>query len=169
MFTARAFRLVQRVHLGPLKQGKPTLVKTSELANRNGRLSFVYTSAHYNSRRAMAGEGGGPIEVAIKEKLMAQFQPSHLEVINESYMHNVPRGSETHFKVVVISQAFENESLIKRHRLVNAALQAELDGPVHALSIQAKTPSQWAGNSTITKSPPCLGGMAREQREQQKT
>ncbi|XP_071496656.1 bolA-like protein 1 [Diadema antillarum] len=117
----------------------------------------------------MAGEGGGPIEVAIKEKLMTQFQPSHLEVINESYMHNVPRGSETHFKVVVISQAFENESLIKRHRLVNAALQAELDGPVHALSIQAKTPSQWAGNSTITKSPPCLGGMAREQREQQKT
>lgn len=65
-------------------------------------------------------------------------QPTHLEVINESNMHNVPRGSETHFKVVVVSEAFDKESLIKRHRSVNEVLKTELEGPVHALSIQVR-------------------------------
>ena len=41
------------------------------------------------------------------------MQPSHLEVINESHMHNVPRSSETHFKVVVVAEAFEGVPLIK--------------------------------------------------------
>ena len=68
------------------------------------------------------------------------LQPTHLEVINESNMHNVPRGSETHFKVVVVSSAFEDLSLIKRHRSVNDVLKSELDGPVHALSIQVIYP-----------------------------
>lgn len=108
----------------------------------------------------------GPVESSIRAKLAHRFQPIHLEVINESNMHNVPKGSETHFKVVVVSEAFEKESLIKRHRSVNDTLKSELEGSVHALSIQAKTPSQWSSNATVTKSPPCLGGMAREQREQ---
>ena len=64
------------------------------------------------------------------------LQPSHLDVINESFMHNVPRGSETHFKVVVVSNRFDQESLLKRHRLINEVLQEELQGSVHALSIQ---------------------------------
>lgn len=63
-------------------------------------------------------------------------QPTHLEVINESNMHNVPKGSESHFKVVVVSMDFENLSLIKRHRMVNDVLKDELAGGVHALSIQ---------------------------------
>ncbi|XP_022079797.1 bolA-like protein 1 isoform X3 [Acanthaster planci] len=104
-----------------------------------------------------------PVEANIRRKLTEMFQPVHLDVINESSMHNVPRGSETHFKVVVISERFDKESLIKRHRLVNEALKDELDGPVHALSIQAKTPAQWNQNASVSKSPPCLGGMAREQ------
>ena len=64
------------------------------------------------------------------------FQPSHLEVINESNMHNVPKGSETHFKVVVVSDSFEGLSLVKRHRAVNEVLAQELQSGVHALSIQ---------------------------------
>jgi hypothetical protein len=43
-------------------------------------------------------------------------------------MHNVPRGAETHFKVVVVSSVFEGMSLIKRHRDVNATLKEEIDG-----------------------------------------
>ncbi|KAJ8022928.1 BolA-like protein 1 [Holothuria leucospilota] len=104
----------------------------------------------------------GPVEVTIAEKLGASLQPSHLDVTNESFMHNVPKGSETHFKVVVVSSNFENLSLIKRHRMVNDILKEELAGSVHALSIVAKTPSQWMTNSNIHKSPACLGGMARE-------
>ena len=49
----------------------------------------------------------------ITENLTASFNPAHLQVINESYMHNVPQGSETHFKVVVVSEKFKNLPLIK--------------------------------------------------------
>lgn len=55
----------------------------------------------------------------IEAKLAAALSPSHLEVINESYMHRVAPGSESHFKVVVVSQAFEGQRLLGRHRQVN--------------------------------------------------
>ncbi len=66
----------------------------------------------------------------------------HLEVVNESYMHSVPRGSETHFKVVVVSTAFDGVGVLQRHRAVNTLLDPELKGGVHALSIVARTPAQ---------------------------
>jgi len=101
----------------------------------------------------------GPIRTSIIKKLNDTFKPLFLEVMNESYMHNVPKDSETHFKVVLVSSTFENTPLIKRHRLVNGVLKEELEAGVHALSIQAKTPSQWeASEQKISQSPQCLGG-----------
>lgn len=44
----------------------------------------------------------GPIAIAITESITENLEPIHLEVINESYMHNVPKGAETHFKVLVV-------------------------------------------------------------------
>nr|SVE94017.1 EOG090X0K4K [Scapholeberis mucronata] len=103
-----------------------------------------------------------PIESSIQAKLSREFAPEHLEILNESYMHNVPKGSETHFKVVVVSNKFENTSLVQRHRMVNELLQNELKTGVHALSIVAKTPSQWENsNKTVDKSPACKGGFGR--------
>ncbi|XP_053225394.1 bolA-like protein 1 isoform X2 [Podarcis raffonei] len=99
-----------------------------------------------------------PVEASIRAKLKQALEPVHLEIINDSHMHAVPRGSETHFRVVVASRRFEGLSLIHRHRLVNDILQEELAGPVHALSIQAKTPQQWEKNPKIIQSPECLGG-----------
>lgn len=55
----------------------------------------------------------GPIEQAIANALTDKLQPIHLEVVNESYMHNVPKGAETHFKVLVVSDKFESLPLIK--------------------------------------------------------
>ena len=86
----------------------------------------------------------GPVETTIRTKLQAAFNPKVLEVRNESSMHNVPAGSETHFKVVVVSSEFDSVKLIDRHRKVNELLKEQLDGPVHALSIIAKTETQWA-------------------------
>ena len=54
------------------------------------------------------------------------FEPLHLEVINESKNHNVPKNSETHFKVVVVSTKFDGLKLIERHRAVNTLLRDEL-------------------------------------------
>ena len=101
------------------------------------------------------------ITSAIEDKLNLQFTPAHLEVINESHKHNVPKGSETHFKVVVVSDKFANENLLARHRAVNNCLKNELASSVHALSIVAKTPEQWKSNSNVPMSPPCLGGSKR--------
>ncbi|KOC63765.1 BolA-like protein, partial [Habropoda laboriosa] len=101
------------------------------------------------------------VESSIKKKLVESLNPFHIEVINESYMHNVPKGSETHFKVIVVSDAFKNVPLIKRHRMVNELLQAELEGGVHALSIVAKAPDQWNEKTDITPSPACKGGFGR--------
>lgn len=104
-----------------------------------------------------------PVAAAITKNLRKSFKPAHLEVINESHKHNVPKDAETHFKVVVVSTEFEKaKTLIQRHRLVNGALSEQLDGPVHALSIVAKTPAQWEAmldaGQKVEPSPACRGG-----------
>lgn len=53
------------------------------------------------------------IEQSIKSKLSTNLKTNYLEVINESYMHNVPKNAETHFKVVVVTDLFNNLPLIK--------------------------------------------------------
>lgn len=53
------------------------------------------------------------VENSIRAKLEAALKPVHYDVINESYMHNVPQGSETHFKVIVVSEKFDNQPPIK--------------------------------------------------------
>jgi BolA protein len=111
--------------------------------------------------KGMATAAVGPVASAIQQKLTATLSPVHLEVHNESSAHNVPPNSETHFKVIVVSDAFEGKKLIERHRLVNETLAVELAGPVHALSIVAKLPAQWAQNSAVDPSPKCLGGSKR--------
>eukprot|EP00953_Heterococcus_sp_UTEX-ZZ885_P015640 8805-Heterococcus_DN1.PRE.3 len=61
--------------------------------------------------------------------------------------------------VVCVSDAFEGKSLIARHRMVNDLLKEELEGTLHALSIQPKTPSQWESEGhKIIPSPACMGG-----------
>lgn len=103
-----------------------------------------------------------PIEQSMKAKLSTELTPSHLEIINESYMHNVPKGSETHFKVVVVSDKFADQTRIKRHRMVNEILQHELKSGVHALSIVAETPEQWKSSDKIVEpSPNCRGGFGK--------
>ncbi|XP_066539642.1 bolA-like protein 1 [Hoplias malabaricus] len=109
-------------------------------------------------RPSMDPGANRPVETSIRTKLTQALEPEHLEVLNESHMHAVPPGSESHFKVLVVSPKFEGISLLQRHRLVNEALREELSSSVHALAIQAKTPQQWSNDPTLAKSPPCLGG-----------
>ncbi|MBF0280722.1 MAG: BolA family transcriptional regulator [SAR324 cluster bacterium] len=103
------------------------------------------------------------IQENIERKLEADLSPIHLEVLNESHKHNVPPGSESHFKVIIVSEKFEKKSLVEQHQLVNQILADDLAGPVHALSIQAKTPSQWnSGGRFVRNTPECLGGSQAE-------
>lgn len=102
------------------------------------------------------------IQDQITAKVEADTNPVFLEVINESHMHNVPEGSESHFKITVASEKFEGLTLIKRHRLVNELLKEELNGQIHALALHTLTPDQWFERSgQVPDSPPCLGGGAK--------
>jgi BolA family transcriptional regulator, general stress-responsive regulator len=95
----------------------------------------------------------------IARKLAERFALDHLEVENESGGHNVPRGSETHFKVVLVAEEFADLRLLARHRLVNETLADELTGGVHALAIHTYSPAEWRERfGQAPMSPPCLGG-----------
>lgn len=99
----------------------------------------------------------------IESKLAEALQPDHLELINESGNHNVPPGSESHFKVVLVADAFAGQRLLSRHRQVNAVLAEELARDIHALAIHTYTRDEWQrrfGDAPL--SPPCLGGKRLE-------
>jgi BolA protein len=90
------------------------------------------------------------------EKKLAELAPSYLTVENESHKHSVPKNSETHFRVEIVSDAFSGVRAVQRHQKVYQLLQQELAGPVHALAIHAYAPDEWQGNAP--SSPDCLGG-----------
>jgi len=96
---------------------------------------------------------------SIHDALVEGLSPSAIEVINESHMHSVPKDAQTHFKVVIVSDAFAAKSPVERHRMVNALLGAEWKAGLHALSIHAYTPGQWRDRGgSFPESPPCMGG-----------
>lgn len=72
------------------------------------------------------------IREQIEAKLRAAFDPMYLEVVDESYRHNVPAGSESHFKVVLVSDRFTGERFLNRHRMIYGTLTEELSNTVHA-------------------------------------
>lgn len=103
------------------------------------------------------------VQNQIESKLTNGFELLHLEVLNESSAHNVPPGSESHFKVVLVSSEFEDVRLLARHRRVNEVLARELAGSVHALAIHTYTSVEWRERFGETPmSPPCLGGKSGE-------
>ena len=94
----------------------------------------------------------------IEEKLRAAFDPVFLEVVDESYRHNVPAGSESHFKVVLVSDKFTGERFLNRHRMTYGTLTEEFASTVHALALHTYTRKEWEGlQDTVIASPPCRG------------
>jgi BolA protein len=103
------------------------------------------------------------MQQTIEDKLTKQLRAAHLEVINESSMHNVPPGSESHFKVVVVSDDFTGKNLLARHRLINQILADELQHNIHALALHTYSVQEWREKTTTAPlSPPCLGGDGRK-------
>ncbi len=89
----------------------------------------------------------GPVRASIEAKLKTALAPQFIEVTDESHRHaghghhHHPDG-ETHFRVDIVSAAFNGKSRIERHRMINALLADELSGRVHALAIGARTPAE---------------------------
>ena len=99
-----------------------------------------------------------PIESRILAKLKESFAPTHVDVVNESYMHSVPPGSETHFKVTLAANTFVGKRQVQRHQAVYACLAEELKSGVHALALHTFSPEEWIANGNVPASPQCMGG-----------
>ena len=111
------------------------------------------------TNRALVLEESVSLQQTMEIKIREAFQPIHLQIINESAMHNVPPGSESHFRLVIVSRHFEGQSSVQRHRAIYGVLEEEMKSAIHALGIQTITPGEWAEeNIGVTTSPPCLGG-----------
>lgn len=87
----------------------------------------------------------GQVAAAIREKLAQAFAPTRLEVVDDSARHaghaGARAGGESHFTVTIEAEAFAGLSRVERQRRVHGVLAEELLGPVHALSVMARAPS----------------------------
>lgn len=90
--------------------------------------------------------GQGTLKDWIEQTLQAQLSPTHLDVVDESHLHaghsGARPGGETHYRVDVVSTAFEGKSRVERHRLVNGMLAPAFERGLHALALKARTPSE---------------------------
>ncbi|MBT3299224.1 MAG: BolA/IbaG family iron-sulfur metabolism protein [Candidatus Marinimicrobia bacterium] len=75
-------------------------------------------------------------EEAVKALIEAGIKDAHVEVVDT-------RGSGDHFQAIVISDEFEDISLVKRHQMVYASLDAHLTKEIHALQLNTLTNAEW--------------------------
>jgi BolA protein len=91
----------------------------------------------------------GPSELT-REKIIRRmeeaFEAIHVEVVDETWRHAGHAGAASgggHFILRVVSEKFEGIGLLDRNRMIFGALQKEMSGEIHALSIKALTPTEW--------------------------
>lgn len=85
------------------------------------------------------------------------LDPLFMEIINESPNHNVPENSESHFRVLIVSEKFSGLTLVQRHQMVHRLVEEQIKGKIHAFSQQTLTPKEFEdrGGRLPHSSPPC--------------
>jgi len=98
--------------------------------------------------------------MALRARIEQDFNPEYFELENESHMHSVPKNSETHFRLLVVSDVFESKSRIDRSRLVNELIKPFMAQGLHALTQRTFTPPEWdkVKDTFVMVSPECRGG-----------
>ena len=94
------------------------------------------------------------VQNKIEKLLKDNLNVSNLLIRNDSYKHNVPPNSESHFNVQIVSDDFEGLSQIQRHKTVYKAVGALL-AEIHAFSITAMTTSEFKENPSLRDTPDC--------------
>ncbi|KAG2218482.1 hypothetical protein INT45_011663 [Circinella minor] len=106
-----------------------------------------YTSTPF-LKDFITSEQKGPVETSMESKLIEEFNPSTLHIVNESHMHahhaamEGNTNKETHFRITLVTEQFDGKSLMQRHRAVYKLLQQEIDEGVHALTLRTKTQAE---------------------------
>lgn len=100
----------------------------------------------------------------IHDILSTNLTPSLLDIQNETHLHSVPKGSESHFNVVIVTKQFDGLSRISRHRRVNQLIHDEFSKGLHALSLHLYSPKEWTDKTyAVPDSPICKGGSRHDQ------
>lgn len=94
------------------------------------------------------------VQNKIEKLLKDNLNVSNLLIRNDSYKHNVPPNSESHFNVQIVSDDFEDLSQIQRHKIVYKAVGTLL-AEIHAFSITAMTTSEFKENPSLRDTPDC--------------
>lgn len=91
------------------------------------------------------------VAATIESKLTAALQPTRVQVIDESELHKGHAGhrpgGQSHFRVEIVSAAFDGQSRVARQRRVYEILADELKAGVHALALKTLTPAEDSGGS----------------------
>ena len=90
----------------------------------------------------------------IENKIRAALSPDVLEIIDESPNHSGDR-KESHFRLLIVSSAFEGLGSVERQRKVFQVLSPEIMGKIHALSQTTLSPKEWAQRGFVRNPPPC--------------
>lgn len=95
----------------------------------------------------------------LHSKLSSSLSLDHIEIINESHLHNTPPDSESHFKAILVSDDFVQKMPVKRHQMVYSLLTEEMQHSIHALALHTYTPDEWQERQQqAPSSPDCKGG-----------
>ena len=125
-------------------------------------VSCFYFATRYSFYLVILRNQVDIVEKSVIQKLTTVFNPIHLKIANESAHHATPDDAESHFKILIVSDAFVGKSLVQQHKLVYAQLRDEISsGKVHAVSIESHSPESWRACqeiATLKKSPACRGG-----------
>jgi BolA protein len=121
------------------------LVKNKELRERIGTMTLQI----------------GRVRELIEYRLVKGLTPQYLTIENESYMHSVPENSETHFRGVVVADAFADQRQVQCHQAVYGLLSDLIGTPIHALALHTYGPGDWESTRSAPDSPACLGGSAK--------
>ncbi|MFB9885233.1 BolA family protein [Balneatrix alpica] len=98
------------------------------------------------------------VQQRLTELLQQGFACQVLAIENESHMHSGP-ATESHFKVTLVSEAFNGKRLVARHQLVYQQVAELLNNPIHALALHLYTAEEWqARGEQSPLSPNCRGG-----------
>ncbi len=101
-----------------------------------------------------------PTATEISKRLQA-LDPIHLELINESMYHaGYFEGKESHFKLTLVSEIFNDKRMLARHQQIYALLSDLMSaqgGTIHALALHTYTPSEWQAQEASPNSPNCAG------------
>ncbi len=126
--------------LHPLKEGESGGVEKSLTFSPNFYKSFLVK-----------------IQSLLEKKLREGLNPLLLEVVNESANHNVPEDSESHFRVLIVSERFNGLSLVQRHQMVHRLVAEQIKDKIHAFSQQTFTQKEFEdrGGRLPISSPPC--------------